>query len=133
MADSIPSSHMDLFEKKAFAHLGVQLANGRIQINPVWCGYEDGHVLINSAQGRLKDRAMRANPAVTLCISDPENPYRFLEVRGKVVEITTEGADAHIDALAKKYMGVDQYPHRTENEVRVKYRIAPEKAVAFGG
>jgi hypothetical protein len=75
---------------------------------------------------------MRANAAVTLCISDPENPYRFLEVRGKVVDITTDGADAHIDSLAKKYMDVDQYPYRKEGEVRVKYRISPEKVVAHG-
>lgn len=132
MADSIPSSHLDLFEKKALANLAVNLANGRIQVNPVWCSYEDGHVLINSAQGRVKDKAMRANSAVTLCIGDPDNPFRFLEVRGRVVEITTDGADAHIDALAKKYLGVDQYPNRTEGEVRVKYRIAPDKVVAFG-
>ena len=133
MSITIPSSHMDLFEKKAFAHLGVHLPNGGIQVNPVWCSHEGGHVLINSAEGRMKDKAMRANASVTVCISDPDNPYRHLEVRGKVVEITTEGADAHIDALAKKYMEVDEYPHRTESEVRVMYRIAPEKVVAFGG
>ena len=132
MVDSIPSSYMDLFEKKAFAHLGVALANGRIQVNPVWCAYEDGHVLINSAQGRVKDLAMRANPAVTLCLSDPDNPYRFLEVRGKMVDFTTDGADAHIDALAKKYMDADKYPFLKEGVVRVKYRIAPEKFVGLG-
>lgn len=132
MAEPIPSSHLDLFEKKAFAHLGVHLPNGGIQVNPLWCSHEGGQVVINSAQGRLKDKAMRANASVTLCISDPDNPYRFLEVRGKVVEITTEGADAHIDALAKKYMGVDEYPHRKEGEVRVIYRIEPEKVVANG-
>ena len=132
MAEPIPSSHLDLFEKKAIAHLGVHLPTGSIQINPVWCNHEDGHVLINSAQGRVKDKAMRANAAVTVCISDPDNVFRFLEVRGKVVEITTDGADAHIDALAKKYLGLDQYPNRREGEVRVMYRIEPEKVVAKG-
>ena len=132
MAETIPSSHLDLFDKKALAYLAVHLKNGGIQVNPVWCSHQDGHVLINSAQGRVKDRAMRANATVTVCIGDPDNPYRFLELRGKVVEIITEGADAHIDALAKKYMGVDQYPNRSEAEVRIMYRIAPDKVVAKG-
>ena len=132
MAESIPSSHMDLFAKKAFAHLGVHLKNGGIQVNPLWVDHDGKHLVINSAQGRVKDRAMRANASVTLCISDPDNPYRFLEVRGKVSEITSEGADAHIDAMAKKYMGVDSYPYRTDGEVRVTYRIVPEKVVAHG-
>ncbi len=132
MAATIPQSHMDLFEKKAFAHLGVHLQNGGIQVNPVWCGHDGSHVLINSAQGRVKDRAMRANPSVSLCIGDPENPYRFLEVRGKVVDITPEGADAHIDSLAKRYMGLDSYPLRNADDVRLIYRIEPEKVVAHG-
>jgi PPOX class probable F420-dependent enzyme len=131
MAESIPQSHMDLFQIKAFAYLGLTLENGSIQVNPVWCDHDGTHVLINSAQGRAKDKAMRANPAVTLCISDPDNPYRYLEVRGKVVDITTEGADEHIDALARKYMDVDKYPYHKQEEVRVIYRIAPERALAF--
>ncbi|MCZ6646573.1 MAG: PPOX class F420-dependent oxidoreductase [SAR324 cluster bacterium] len=131
MAESIPQSHMDLFQKKAFAFLAVRLENGGIQVNPVWCDHDGTHVVINSAQGRAKDKAMRANPAVTLCISDPDDPYRYLEVRGKVVEISTEGADAHIDAMAKKYMGADKYPYHKPEEVRVIYRIAPERARAF--
>lgn len=133
MAETIPSSHMDLFAKKAFAHLGVHLPKGGIQVNPVWVDHDGTHVVINSAQGRVKDKSMRANASVTVCISDPDQPYRYLEVRGKVAEITTDGADAHIDAMAKKYMGVDAYPNRREGEVRVMYRIAPEKVVAFGG
>jgi len=131
MAVSIPQSHMDLFQKKAFAHLAVKLESGSIQVNPVWCDHDGTHVVINSAQGRAKDKAMRANPVVTLCISDPDNPYRYLEVRGKVVDISTQGADAHIDAMAKKYMGLDTYPLRKAGEVRVIYRIAPERAAGY--
>ena len=133
MADSIPKSHMDLFQKKAFAYLGVRLGNGSIQVNPVWCDHDGTHVLINSAQGRAKDKAMRANSAVTLCISDPENPYRYLEVRGKVVNMSTEGADDHIDRLAKRYLGKDKYPNHKPGDIRVIYRIAPERVVAFPG
>ena len=110
MAESIPSSHMDLFAKKAFAHLGVHLKNGGIQVNPLWVDHDGKHLVINSSVGRVKDRAMRANASVTLCISDPDNPYRFLEVRGKVSEITKDGADAQIDAMAKKYMAWTSTP-----------------------
>jgi hypothetical protein len=129
---SIPASHRDLLEKKALAYLACHLADGSILVNPVWCLAEGGAVLINSAQGRLKDRAMRRNAQVTLCIGDPDNPYRYLEVRGRVQEITERDADAMIDRLARKYMGVDTYPHRNASEVRITYRIQPDKVVAHG-
>ena len=128
---AIPASHLDLFDKNAFAHLGLSLKDGSVLVNPVWCDLADGDVLINSAEGRLKDRIMRRDPRATLCLSDPENPYRYLEIRGRITEITPEGADEHIDRLARKYMDVDTYPHRRAGEVRVTYRIAPEKVVAF--
>ena len=75
---------------------------------------------------------MRRDPRVTLAIQDPDNPYRYLEVRGRVVEITEEGADAHIDSLAKKYLGVDKYPYRQPGEVRVLYKIQPERTSSMG-
>ncbi len=133
MAVAIPQSHLDLFEKKSLAYLGVHLPRGGIQVTPVWCGLDGTHVMINSAEGRLKDRAMKANPAVTLCIADPDNGFRYLEVRGRVVDITAEGADAHIDQLAKRYLGVDTYPNRRPGEVRLTYKVLPEKVVTFGG
>jgi PPOX class probable F420-dependent enzyme len=80
----------------------------------------------------VKDRNMRRDPRVTLAIQDPDNPYRYLEVRGRVVEITEEGADAHIDSLAKKYLGVDKYPYRQSGEARVIYKIQPERVSAMG-
>ena len=132
MPESIPASHTDLLAGKALAHLACNLADGSILVNPVWCMQEGDAIVINSAQGRLKDRAMRRDPKVTLCIADPANPFRYLEVRGTVREITTEGADDVIDRLAQKYMGVDKYPNRREGEVRVTYRIAPEKVRAHG-
>jgi PPOX class probable F420-dependent enzyme len=88
--------------------------------------------VINSAKGRQKDRNMRRNPAVSLAIQDPDNPYRYLEVRGRVVDITEEGAEAHIDKLAKKYLNADSYPYRREDEVRVIYRIEPEHTTQMG-
>jgi PPOX class probable F420-dependent enzyme len=89
-------------------------------------------VVVNSAKGRQKDRNLRRDPRVALSLQDPENPYRYLEVRGRVIEITEQGADAHIDALAKKYMGVDRYPYRKPGEVRVIYRIEPERFTSMG-
>jgi PPOX class probable F420-dependent enzyme len=129
---TIPASHQDLLRKKAVAHLACHLNDGSILVNPVWCAEEGDAVLINSAEGRLKDRAMRRNPQVTLCISDPDNPFRYLEIRGRVENVTTNGADAAIDRLAQKYLGVDTYPNRRPGEVRVSYRIRPDKVVAFG-
>jgi hypothetical protein len=75
---------------------------------------------------------VRRDPRVSLSLIDPDNGYRYLEVRGRVVEITEDGADAHIDALAKKYLGKDKYPFRRPGEVRVTYKVAPEKVTSMG-
>jgi len=132
MAASIPDSHRDLFDKKAFAHLGTLMPDGSPQVTPVWCEVDGDHVVVNSAKGRRKDKNMRTDARVAIELSDPDNPYRYLEVRGRVVEVTEEGADAHIDKLAKKYMGVDSYPYRQESEVRVIYRIEPDRFSSMG-
>jgi len=132
MSSAIPDGYRDLFEKKAFAHLATLMPDGRPQVTPVWCELDGQHVVINSAKGRQKDRNMRRDPRVTVTISDPENPYRYLEVRGRVAEISEEGADEHIDRLAKKYLGRDKYPYRQPNEVRVIYPVEPEKFSFMG-
>lgn len=132
MPQMIPQQYQDLFQKKAFAHLATLMPDGRPQVTPVWCDFDGTHVRINSAKGRVKDRNMRRDPRITLAIQDPDNPYRYLEVRGRVVDITEEGADAHIDSLAKKYLGVDTYPYRRPGEVRVIYKIQPEHCSSMG-
>jgi PPOX class probable F420-dependent enzyme len=132
MAATIPQQYLDLFDKKAFAHLATLMADGRPQVTPVWCDFDGTSVRINSAKGRVKDRNMRRDPRVTLAIQDPDNPYRYLEIRGHVVEITEAGADAHIDSLAKKYLGVDKYPDRREGEIRVMYKIQPDHTSTMG-
>jgi PPOX class probable F420-dependent enzyme len=126
MAPQVPDAFLDLFHKKSFAHLATLMPDGRPQVTPVWCDFDGTHVLINSAKGRRKDKNMRREPRVALSIQDPENPYRYLEVRGRVVSVSEEGADAQIDRLAKRYMGVDRYPLRKPGEVRVIYKILPE-------
>jgi len=128
----IPEKFLDLFEKRAFANLGTLMPDGSPQVTPVWVDLEGGRLVVNTAKGRVKDRNMRRDPRVSLAIMDPENPYRFLEVRGRVVQISEQGADAHIDKMAKKYLGQDTYPHRRPGEVRVRYLIEPERVHTMG-
>ena len=132
MAASIPEAYKDLFQKRAFANLATLMPDGRPQVSPVWCDLDGSHIRINSAKGRVKDKNMRRNKKVALSITDPDNPYRHLDVQGEVVEITEQGADEHINALAKKYLGKDQYPFRQPGEVRVMYRIRPDKVTQMG-
>ena len=124
---TIPDNFTDLSQKKTFAQLATIMGDGSPQVTPVWWEYDGKHVVINSAKGRTKDLNMRRNPNVALSIQDPDNPYRHLSLKGKVVEITENGADAHIDKLSKKYTGKDVYPNRRPGEVRVIYRILPDK------
>jgi PPOX class probable F420-dependent enzyme len=132
MAGAIPEKYRDLFNKRAFASLGTLMPDGRPQVTPVWCDVDGDFVIFNSAKGRQKDRNVRRDPRVAMAIVDPDNPYRYLEIRGRVVEITEQGADAHIDKMAKKYLGVDKYPYRQPGEVRVMYRIQPEHTTTMG-
>jgi len=132
MTTTMPEKFRDLLTKKAFAHLATIMQDGSPQVTPVWFDFDGTHVRINSAKGRVKDKNMRRNRRVALAIQDPENPYRYLAVRGRVEEITETGADAHIDALTKKYLGQDRYPHRQPGEVRVVYRIRPARMSTMG-
>jgi PPOX class probable F420-dependent enzyme len=132
MAVQIPEKFMDLVREPALAHLATVLKDGSPHVTPVWFDYDGDYVRINSVRGRVKDRNMRNCPRVALCIVDPQNPYRYLEIRGRVAEITEEGAVEHIDALARKYMNTEKYPHHTPAEVRVLYRIAPEHISTMG-
>ena len=132
MPVDIPEAFRDLFQKKAFASLATLMPDGKPQVTPVWCDFDGTHVIVNSAKGRVKDRNMRRDPRVSVALIDPENPYRYLQLQGRVVEITEEGADKHIDKMAKKYMGVDKYPLRQPGEVRVIYKIEPERAQTMG-
>ena len=132
MPATIPENYKDLFEKKAFANLATLMPDGQPQVTPVWCDFDGMHVIVNSAKGRVKDRNMRRDARVSLALSDPDNPYRYLQLQGKVVEITENGADQHIDRMAKKYLGQDKYPFKQPGEVRVLYKIQPEKAQTMG-
>jgi PPOX class probable F420-dependent enzyme len=132
MTATVPEKFMDLLEKPAFASLATIMPDGSPQVTPVWFDYDGQHFLVNSALGRVKDRNMRRNPHVALSIMDPANPYRYMEIRGEVTEITQQGADQLIDKLAKKYMNVETYPYRSPEEVRVTYKINPVKVIGLG-
>ncbi len=132
MSNTIPQSHLTLFEKPVIAMLATVMPDGRPQVNPVWCDFDGTHVRVNSAQGRQKDQNMKERKFATVLLVDPENVFFWVEVRGTVAEITTDGADAHIDALAKKYLNADSYPFRNPDEVRVMYKILPERVITSG-
>src|SRR5829696_2240656 len=123
----IPENYRDLFSKPAFAHLVTLMPDGSPQVTPVWVDLDGHTVVINTAKGRLKDKNMRRDPRVALAISDPANPYRYVQVRGRISQITEDGADAHIDKMAKKYLGKDSYPFRQQGAVRVIFKVTPEQ------
>ena len=125
MAELITGDMRELFDKRVFAHLATLMPDGRPQVTPVWCDFDGKFVQINTAIGRQKDKNLLRDGRVALSLTDPENPYRYLEVRGRVAERTENGADAHIDRLANKYLG-KPYPYRQPGEKRVLYRIQPE-------
>lgn len=132
MAASIPENYMALFSKPVFGFLTTLMPDGSPQTQPVWVDYENGKVVVNSALGRQKDKNMRRDPRVAVTLMDPDNPYRYLEIRGKVTGITQDGADSHIDKMAKKYLGQDKYPFAQPGEQRVLYKIEPVKIHTMG-
>ena len=130
---AIPPGFRDLFDKKAFAHIATVGADGAPQVTPVWVDFDGSHIRFNTARGRVKDKNLQRNPKVAISIQDPENPYRYVQVRGRVTEMTEKGADAHIDALAKKYLGKDEYPFRQPGEQRVRLAVEPERVRVASG
>ena len=123
----IPKPYQELFSDntKAYAYLATIMEDGTPQITTVWFNTDDEHILINSQKGRVKDRNMRKRPNVALLIEDPDDPYRYVMVRGPVVEITETGAREHINQLAYKYTGSSEYKVSPPDAVRVIYKIAP--------
>ena len=129
---TIPDQYLDLFDKKvAFASLATLMPDGTPQVTPVWFAHKNGVVHVNTAIGRQKARNMQEGAHVALAIVDPDNAYRYVQVRGRVTKTTTEGADADIDALSHKYMGKD-YPFRRPGEDRIIVEITPDYVSASG-
>jgi PPOX class probable F420-dependent enzyme len=129
----IPEGFLDLLtEKKPLANLATLQPDGSPQVTPVWFDYTNGMIRVNTAKGRVKARNMSVGSHVAMSIVDPDNDYRYIQIRGTVTGETTDGADAHIDSLAKKYLGKDVYPWHSEKDVRVLYEITPSAANVMG-
>ena len=129
---SIPASHADLLETTALAHVATIGPDGLPQNNPVWFGWDGTHVLFSQTTGRQKYRNLQANPAVALSIVDSTTPYRYLEIRGTVVEIVDDPGNAFINSMAKKYMGQDVYPWHQPTDHRVVVKVQPTKTSQMG-
>ena len=130
---SVPDKYLDLLEqKKAFAELATIMPDGTPQVTPVWFDYTDSKVRVNTAKGRVKARNLKPGAPVALAILDPDNPYRYLQIRGRVAEVTETGADDHINKLSQKYVGKPVYEGRQPGEVRVLYKIIPDKVSSMG-
>jgi len=134
MASSkIPENFLELLTtKKALANIATLMPDGSPQVTPVWFDYTNGKIRINTARGRVKARNMKVGAKVALAIVDPENPFRYIGIRGPVVAEDEKGADAHIDSLAKKYLNQDKYPFREPGQVRVTYVIEPASVHTMG-
>jgi len=118
----------ELVNRPILGNIATVDPDGRPQVTPVWIGLEGEDLTFNTAKGRVKQINMEKNPNVAVSVVDPDDPFNVVVVRG-TVSGTEEGADAHIDGLAKKYMGVDSYPMRHPDEVRIKYVITADRVV----
>jgi PPOX class probable F420-dependent enzyme len=132
MAEPIEGRSRELLEAPNFCAVATLRQDGTPHVTPVWVDLDDDQVLLNSARGRTWPRNLERDPRVTLTIQNLENPYEYVSIRGRLAEITEEGADAHIDALAKKYLGQDSYPFRTPDEQRIVVRIEPQRVTHHG-
>jgi PPOX class probable F420-dependent enzyme len=130
--DTISAGFRKLLQEPAYCQLATLMPDGSPQITQVWVDTDGEHVLINTAEGRQKERNVCGDPRVAVNVVDPTNAWRIAMVRGQVVEVTTDGADQFIDQLAKKYLNEDTYPFRRPEEVRVTLKILPEKINEIG-
>ena len=132
MADVLSEKARELMARPVLASLATLNPDGSPQITPLWVDRDGDDVLFNTARGRKKARNMEKDARVAVTVIDPDDAYNVVAFQGTVVEETTEGADAHIDALAKKYLGVDSYPMRREGEVRIKLRVRTDHIAMQG-
>ncbi len=132
MSATIDGRSAELLQAKNFCNVSTINPDGSILAVPVWVDVQDGKPVINTAEGRAWPRNLERDPRVTLTVQNFENPYEYVSIRGRVAERTRDGADAHIDALAKKYLDRDSYPFRQPGEERVIIRVEPEQVHVWG-
>jgi len=133
MSATIDESSRSILEGKNFCHVATLREDGSVHGVVVWIDLEGDRVLLNSAEGRAWPNNLERDPRVTLTVPNQENPYEFVSLRGRMVEMTPDGADGHADRMAKKYMDLDEYPFRQPGEVRIKVYIEPDKVTHQGG
>jgi PPOX class probable F420-dependent enzyme len=133
MSDSIDGRTRELLEDKNFCHVVATSGDGSPHVTVVWVDVEGDEILLNGAEGRAWPANLLRDPNVVLTVVNLEDPYEYVTIEGRAVEITPDGADEHIDALGKKYLDKDEYPFRKEGEVRLKIRVRPEKVRLRGG
>jgi len=122
----IDASVIQLLTGKNFAFVATLMKDGSPQITPTWIDFDGKTILINTAEGRIKQKNLSRDPRVAISIVDHNNPYNMVTIRGKVIEQTSEGADEHIDKMTKRYLGFDKYPYRSPTEKRIIIKVAPE-------
>jgi PPOX class probable F420-dependent enzyme len=130
--DATLAKYRDIFDKKTFCYVATVGKDGVPQLTPVWCEFDGTHIVFNTARGRVKDKNLAKNPRLAIAAADPDNPYRYVQVRGRVADVTEQGADAHIDKMAKKYIGQDRYPWKKPDEVRMIVKVLPERVQGMG-
>jgi len=133
MAATIDGRAREILAAPNMAHVATLRKDGSIHGVIAWADVEDGQVTLNSARGRVWPTNLERDPRVTITVANAENPYEFVTIRGRVAKTSDVEGDAHIDALAKKYLGQDTYPFRQEGEQRVKFYVEPEKVSLQGG
>lgn len=129
---SVPDKYTDLLDKKGFAHVATIGKSGEPQSSPVWYGYDGEHILFSQTTSRIKLKNLKRDPRIALSITDPENPYRYLEIRGEVVDVSDDPEFEFIDSMAKKYMDKDKYPFHQPGDVRVVVKVRPTNFSAMG-
>ncbi len=133
MSATIEGRSEELLQAKNFCLVSTIRSDGSVHSAPVWVDLQDGRPVLNTAEGRAWPRNLERDPRVTLTVQNMENPYEYLSIRGRVAERTHAGADEHIDAMAKKYLGQDTYPFRQPGEQRVIVKVEPDDVHVWGG
>ena len=132
MADVLSEKARALIARPVLASLATLNPDGSPQITPLWVDLDGDDVVFNTAQGRKKARNLERDARVAVTVIDPDDQYNVVAFQGTVTDVTTDGADAHIDALAKKYLGVDSYPMRRDDEIRIRVTVRTDH-IAMGG
>lgn len=130
--EAIPESHKDIILGKNFAHLATLMDDGSPQTTPVWIDMDGGDLLVNTSDGRVKQKNLDRDGRVAISITDHANPYRYIQVRGVVDAKEPDEGYEHINKMAKKYLGQDKYPYLRPGEKRLIYRIRPESVQVSG-